>query len=135
MKAKEGVLYQDCMKGVTRRDGLQRVTRLLWATALCALLYGAAVVPGQAEGAPAMGTTLCQILKTLGSTVRPGDPLDAQTKWQEALVKAFTDNEFNRKKIAQVKAEVDRLTSAGCPTERKAMLKHLDADTLGETVF
>jgi len=82
-----------------------------------------------------MSTTLCQILKTLGATVRPGEPLDAQTKWQEALVEAFTDNEFNRKKIAQVKAEVDRLTSAGCPTERKAMLKHLDADTLGETVF
>jgi hypothetical protein len=82
-----------------------------------------------------MGTTLCQILKTLGSTVRPGDPLDAQTKWQEALVKAFTDNEFNRTKIAQVKAEVDKLTSASCPKERKTMLNHLDADTLGETVF
>lgn len=82
-----------------------------------------------------MGTTLCQILKTLGSTVRPGDPLDAQTKWQEALVKAFTDNEFNRKKIAQVKAEVDKLPSASCPKERKTMLNHLDADTLGETVF
>jgi hypothetical protein len=82
-----------------------------------------------------MGTTLCQILKTLESTVRPGDPLDAQTKWQEALVKAFTDNEFNRKKMAQVKAEADKLTSASCPKERKTMLKHLDADTLGETVF
>ncbi|TKB89797.1 MAG: hypothetical protein E8D40_13990 [Nitrospira sp.] len=117
------------------RDGLQRVTRLLWATALCAFLHGAAVDSGRAEGAPAMGTTLCHILKTVESTVRPGDPLDAQTKWQEALVKAFTDNEFNRKKMAQVKAEVDKLTSASCPKERKAMLKHLDADTLGETVF
>ena len=67
--------------------------------------------------------------------MRPGDPLDTQTKWQEALVKAFTDNECNRKKTAQVKAEVDKLTSASCPKDRKAMLKHLDADTLGETVF
>ncbi|MGZ9150597.1 MAG: hypothetical protein ACXW4C_07070 [Nitrospira sp.] len=79
-----------------------------------------------------MATTICHILKTLESTVRPRDPLDAQTKWQEALVKAFTDNEFNRKKMAQVKAEVAKLTSASC---RKAMLRHLDADTLGETVF
>ena len=117
------------------RDGLQRVTRFLWVTALCVLLHGAAVDHRRAEGDPAMGTTLCHILKTLESTVRPGDPLDAQTKWQEALVKAFTDNEFNRKKMAQVKAEVDKLTSASCPKERKAMLKHLDADTLGETVF
>ncbi|THJ16216.1 MAG: hypothetical protein CAF42_013640 [Nitrospira sp. CG24B] len=118
------------------RDGSQRVvTRLLWATALCALLQGAAVDHGRAEGAPAMSTTLCHILRTLESTVRPGNPLDAQSKWQEALVKAFTDNEFNRKKMAQVKAEVDKLTSASCPKERKAMLRHLDADTLGETVF
>ncbi len=36
---------------------------------------------------------------------------------------------------AQGKAEVDKLTIAGCPKERQAMLKHLDADTLGETVF
>ena len=50
-------------------------------------------------------------------------------------MKAFTDNEFNRKKMAQVKAEVDKLTSASCPKERKAMLRHLDADTLGETVY
>lgn len=90
---------------------------------------------GDAGKAAALGTTLCHILKTVEPTVRPGDPLDAQIKWQEALVKAFTDNEFNRKKMAQVKAEVDKLTSAGCPKERKAMLKHLDADTLGETVF
>jgi hypothetical protein len=117
------------------RDRLQRVTRLLWTTALCALLHGAAVDHGRAEGAPAIDTTLCHILKTLESTVRPGDPLDAQTKWQEVLVKAFADNEFNRKKMAQVKAEVDKLTSASCPKERKAMLKRLDADTLGETVF
>ncbi|MGZ8381382.1 MAG: hypothetical protein ACXWWH_07340 [Nitrospira sp.] len=114
------------------RDGLRRVRRLRWATAFCALLHGAAVDHGRAEGAPAMATTICHILKTLESTVRPRDPLDAQTKWQEALVKAFTDNEFNRKKMAQVKAEVAKLTSASC---RKAMLRHLDADTLGETVF
>jgi hypothetical protein len=90
---------------------------------------------GNAGNTATMGTTLCQILTTLEPTMRPGDPLDAQTKWEEALVKAFTDNAFNRKKMAQVKAEVDKLTTAGCPKERKAMLKHLDADTLGETVF
>lgn len=117
------------------RDGLQRLRPLLWATALSALVLGAPVDRGRAEEAPAMGTTLCQILKTVEPTMRPGDPLDAQVKWQEALVKAFTDNEFHRKKMAQVKAEVDKLTTAGCPKERKAMLKHLDADTLGETVF
>jgi hypothetical protein len=37
MKVKEGVLYKDCMKGVTMRDGLQWMTRLIWATALCVL--------------------------------------------------------------------------------------------------
>ncbi len=117
------------------RHGLQRLKPLLWATALGALVLGAPVDSVRAEEAPALGTTLCHILKTVEPTVRPGDPLDAQIKWQEALVKAFTDNEFNRKKMAQVKAEVDKLTSAECPKERKAMLKHLDADTLGETVF
>lgn len=37
--------------------------------------------------------------------------------------------------MAQVKAEVDKLTTAGCPKARKAMLKHLDAETLSETVL
>lgn len=108
---------------------------LIWSVPW--LAFASPGMPGlaQAEDTPAMGATLCHILKTLEPTVRPGDPLDAQIKWQEALVKAFTDNEFNRKKMAQVKAAVDRLTTAGCPKERKAMLKHLDADTLGETVF
>lgn len=76
-----------------------------------------------------LSTTLCGILKDLTPKVRTYRPVGAQAQLVMATADAF---DADPAMMRRVQEEIDKVTTASCPQDRKAMLSILKIQSLGE---
>ena len=115
---------------MTRRTVLH-LRPLRWITcAASACIFGFAVPPVVAAD-PALSSTLCGVLTKLLPEVRTFKPEGARAQLVMAVAAKFN---YDAAKLSQVKAEIDRATSAGCPKEREGILGIVKTKSLAEAV-
>lgn len=78
-----------------------------------------------------LGTTLCAVLKKLTPDVKGYKPEGARAQLVTAIAEKF---DYDAAKLKQVKAEIDKVTTAGCPKDREAMLGIVKMKSLAEAV-
>lgn len=78
-----------------------------------------------------LGTSLCAVLKKLAPEVKGFKPEGARAQLVMAVAEKF---DYDAAKLKQVKAEIDKLTTASCPKDRESMLGILKMKSLSEAV-
>lgn len=90
------------------------------------------LLPNFGEGADSsIGTTLCAVLKKLTPEVKTYKPEGARAQLVMAVAEKF---DYDAVKLKQVKAEIDKVTTASCPKDREAMLGIVKMKSLAEAV-
>lgn len=90
------------------------------------------LLPTSGEAADSsLGTALCAVLKTLTPEVKSYKPEGARAQLVMAVAEKF---DYDAAKLKQVKAEIDKVTTASCPKDREAMLGIVKMKSLAEAV-
>lgn len=90
------------------------------------------LLPTFAEAADSsMGTALCDVLKKLAPEVKTYKPEGARAQLVMAVSEKF---DYDAAKLKQVRAEIDKLTTASCPKDRETMLGIVKMKSLAEAV-
>lgn len=100
------------------------------ALALAAAVSLLAIAPN-AHAADPMGPTLCAVLKQLLPQVKTYRPEGARAQLVMAIAEKY---DSDATQLRQVRAQIDRTTSASCPKEREAMLDIVKTKSLAEAV-
>lgn len=78
-----------------------------------------------------LGMPLCEILKKLVPEVKTFKPEGARAQLVMAMAEKF---DYDAAKLKQVKAEIDKVTTASCPKDREAMLGIVKMKSLADAV-
>ena len=79
----------------------------------------------------ALAAPICESLKKLLPEVKTYKPEGARAQLVMALAEKF---QYDGARLRRVKADIDEVTTAGCPKEREAMLAILKMKSLSEAV-